>query len=129
MPSMYDVSFNVSSQVSGTMAIINIEPKGWDGYYHVQIAPDDSLYFIEPGESPSEGWIRNVASTIYDKARQTIASGSTVDQFLRATCYQGPKQIHVPLETGKRYMVIVFAVESENGSIPVMRSIPTFKYL
>lgn len=129
MPSMYDVSFNVSSQVSGTMAIINIEPKGWDGYYHVQIAPDDSLYFIEPGDNPTDGLIRNIASTIYDKARQAIAGGSTVEQFLRATCYQGPKQIHVPIESGKRYMAIVFAVESENGSIPVMRSIPTFKYL
>jgi hypothetical protein len=33
------------------------------------------------------------------------------------------------LSSDKDYMVIVFAVESKDGEIPVMRSMPAVKYL
>ena len=129
MPDMYDASFTISSQMSGNMATITITPKNWDGYYNVQIAPDDSLYYIEPGANPNDGLIRNLASYFYDNARKAIGNGASIEQFLNATCYKGPRQINMTIDNSKRYMVYVFAVQSEGGSIPVMRSIPSFIYL
>jgi hypothetical protein len=129
MPDMYDASFTISSQMSGNMATITITPKNWDGYYNVQITPDDSLYYIEPGANPNDGLIRNLASYFYDNARKAIGNGSSIEQFLNATCYKGPRQINMTIDNSKRYMVYVFAVQSEGGSIPVMRSIPSFIYL
>ncbi|MBR5819463.1 MAG: BACON domain-containing protein [Alistipes sp.] len=129
MPEMLDASFGITSQISGTMANITITPKNWDGYYNVQIAPDYSLYYITPGSNPSEGLFKSLASYFYDNARKAMANGSTVEQFLKANCYKGNKQINVTLEADKKYMVYVFAVASEDGAIPVMRSTPNYAYL
>ena len=129
MPDMYNASFTISSQMSGNMASITITPKNWDGYYNVQIAPDDSLYYIEPGSNPNDGLIRNMASYFYDSARKAMLNGASVEQFLNSSCYKGSRQINITLDSSKRYMVYVFAVQSEGGSIPVMRSVPSFIYL
>ena len=129
MPEMLDASFGISSQISGTMANITITPKNWDGYYNVQIAPDYSLYYIAPGSNPSEGLFKSLASYFYDNARKTMANGTSVEQFLKANCYKGNKQINVTLEADRKYMVYVFAVASEDGAIPVMRSTPNYAYL
>ena len=130
MPDMYqNISFNISSQVNGAMSIITITPNGWDGYYNIQIAPDDSLYYIVPGINPTDGLFRNIASAFYDQARRAMASGATAEQFLRNSCYSGRQQINIQLDAGRKYMVYVFAVESKNGEIPVMRSNPSYHYL
>ena len=129
MPDMYNVSFSITAQMNGNMASIYVEPKNWDGYYNVQIAPDDSLYYIEPGNNPSDGLMRSIASFFYDQARQALAGGATVEKFLSTACHKGSKQINMTLDTSKRYMIYVFAVDSENGSIPVMRSTPEYTYL
>jgi hypothetical protein len=129
MPNMYDVKFAISSHLSGNMASINITPSNWDGYYNVQIAPDDSLYYIPQGENPTDGLMRSLASYFYDNARKAIANGSTVERYLSSTCYKGAKQINMTLDANKKYMVYVFAVESENGGVPVMRSVPSYAYL
>jgi hypothetical protein len=129
MPEMLDASFGITSQISGTMANITITPKNWDGYYNVQIAPDYSLYHITPGSNPSEGLFKSLASYFYDNARKAMANGTSVEQFLKANCYKGNKQINVTLEANRKYMVYVFAVASEDGAIPVMRSTPNYAYL
>jgi hypothetical protein len=129
MPEMLDASFGITSQISGTMANITITPKNWDGYYNVQIAPDYSLYYITPGSNPSEGLFKSLASYFYDNARKAMANGTSVEQFLKANCYKDNKQINVTLEANRKYMVYVFAVASEDGAIPVMRSTPNYAYL
>ena len=129
MPEMLDASFGITSQISGTMANITITPKNWDGYYNVQIAPDYSLYYITPDSNPSEGLFKSLASYFYDNARKAMANGTSVEQFLKANCYKGNKQINVTLEANRKYMVYVFAVASEDGAIPVMRSTPNYAYL
>ena len=129
MPEMLDASFGITSQISGTMANITITPKNWDGYYNVQIAPDYSLYYITPGSNPSEGLFKSLASYFYDNARKAMANGTSVEQFLKANCYKGNKQINVTLEANRKYMVYVFAVASEDGAKPVMRSTPNYAYL
>lgn len=129
MPKMYDVTFELSSQSSGGMAMFSIDPKGWTGYYNVQIAPEDSIYYLQPGVNMTESFVKGIASNFYDKARKSMASGMSAEQFLKGSCYKGAHQLNVSIESGKRYMLIVFAVESENGSVPVMRSMPSMLYL
>ena len=129
MPSMYDVSFNIATSVSNTVASLTITPSNWSGYYAVQIAPDDSLHYIPEGEQLSEYAIKSLASNFYTQARNAMKSGISVDQFLRANCYSGTCNINVQLTAGKKYMIIVFAVESKDGEVPVMRSLPAIKYI
>ena len=129
MPTMYNVTFGLTSQSSGTMAIFTIDPKGWDGYYYVQIAPEDSVFYIVPGQNMTDSFVKGIASSFYDKARKSMASGTSAEQFLQGSCYKGARQLNVPIESGKHYMLIVFAVESENGAVPVMRSMPSTLYL
>ena len=129
MPELYDTKFDISCNMSGTMASISIDPGDWTGYYSVQIAPDDSLHYIEPGTQMTEYAIKSLANKFYTNARNVMKSGATAAQFLNANCYTGPRTLNVQLQSGKKYMIIVFAVESKDGEVPVMRSMPSIKYI
>ncbi|MBR3590741.1 MAG: BACON domain-containing protein [Alistipes sp.] len=129
MPEMYDVSFNINCNMSGNTATINIDPGDWSGYYSVQIAPDDSLHYIEPGTPMGEGAIKNLANKFYTNARNAMKAGSSAEQYLRSNCYTGFRSLDVQSQSGKKYMIIVFAVESKDGEVPVMRSMPSFYYI
>lgn len=130
MPTMYDVSFNLQTSVqSGGAATLTVSPEGWDGYYNVQIAPDDSLYYVPEGDTPSEFVIRALANAFYTSARSYMLQGNSADKFLSARCYRGEQRLNLQLEQNKRYMIIVFAVESEDGAIPVMRSMPSIDHI
>lgn len=129
MPEMYDVSFNINCKMSGTTASISIDPGEWTGYYSVQIAPDDSLHYIEPGTQITDSAIKSLASKFYTNARNAMKGGASAEQYLRANCYTGFRTLDVQLQSNKKYMIIVFAVESKDGEVPVMRSMPSFKYI
>ena len=129
MPTMKDVSFDISVAKHDSMTDISIRPINWDGFYSVQIAPEDSLMFIPEGETPTEYHIKSYADNFYNRARNAIRDGITAEQFLRSSCYAGNKKLNLQISSGKRHMVIVFAVESKDGEIPVMCSMPTIKYL
>ena len=129
MPAMYDVDFNVSATLSGGTATISVTPENWNGYYAIQIAPEDNLLYIQPGEPLNEYAIKSIASNFYTNARNAMKSGYSADQYLKANCYSGYKSINMQLSSGKKYMVIVFAVESKDGEVPVMRSMPVTKYI
>ena len=129
MPSMYDATFNVSATMSNGTATISVTPDNWDGYYAIQIAPEDNLLYIPPGESLNDYAIKSIASNFYTNARNAMKSGYTAEQYLKANCYSGYKSINMQLSSGKKYMVIVFAVESKDGEVPMMRSMPVIKYL
>ena len=129
LPTMYDVNFNVTATLSGGNATISVTPENWDGYYAIQIAPEDNLLYIKPGESLNEYAIKSIASNFYTNARNAMKSGYTAEQYLKANCYSGYKSINMQLASGKKYMIIVFAVESKDGEVPVMRSMPVINYL
>lgn len=58
-----------------------------------------------------------------------MKSGYSAEQYLKANCYMGYRSINMQLSSDKKYMIIVFAVESQDGEVPVMRSMPSIKYL
>ena len=130
MSTMYDVSFNVSSQMSssGTASII-VSPINWSGYYYVSIIPDSSVFYIPKGESINEYTLRAMGDDFYKRARQALQSGISVEGFLNSNCYVGSRTFNLAVSGGSKYMVAVFAVESENGAIPTMCSVPTISYL
>ena len=129
MPDMYEVDFDASIAVNGSyVATISMSPKNWNGYYYVQIAPESSLYYVEEGTAPPDYIVRGMGNSFYSQARSYMSKGESADKFLKSICYSGSRQITVQLEGGQRYMLILFAVESTDGSIPVMRSMPEFFY-
>jgi hypothetical protein len=129
MPTMYDVSFNVTTSFSNGTAMISVTPENWNGYYAVQVIPEDNILYTPPGEKLNEYTIKSIATNFYTSARNAIKGGYNVEQYLRSNCYSGPKSINMQLSSDKEYMVIVFAVESKDGEVPVMRSMPAVKYL
>lgn len=129
MPTIYDAKFHIVATKNDSVSTVSISPENWDGYYSVQIAPDDSLMYVTEGEFLSEYLIKSYADSFFNRARNAIRDGSTVEQFLRANCYCGNQTLNIQIVPGKRYMISVFAVESKNGEIPVMRSIPSIAYI
>jgi hypothetical protein len=129
MPTMYDIDFQVTATHSNGTASINVTPENWSGYYAVQVVPDDNILYTPPGEKLNEYSIKSIATNFYTAARNAIKSGYSAEQYLNSTCYKGPKSINMQLPSDKKYMVIVFAVESKDGEVPVMRSMPVVKHL
>lgn len=129
MPEMYDVNFNIATSMTGNTLTVSIDPKDWSGYYYIQIAPDDSLHYIEPGTPMTDQQMKTLATKFYTNARNAMKSGASAEQFLRANCYTGFRSLDVQLQSGRKYMIIVFAVESKDGEVPIMRSVPTLKYI
>lgn len=130
MPSMYDVTFNLQTKTSeGGAVTLTVDPCKWSGYYSIQIAPGNSLQYTPEGEPLSQLTIQALANAFFNNARTSMAQGNSPDMFLSSSCYKGFGQYPLALERGNRYMIIVFAVESENGAIPVMRSVPTVTYV
>lgn len=129
MSQFYDVSFNIVAQMSNGSASIAVTPNNWSGYYVVSIIPDSSLYYTPKGESMSQYTLRAMGNDFYKRARQAIQGGVSIEAFLRSSCYLGAQSIHTPISGGTDYMVAVFAVESKNGEVPVMCSIPSIAYL
>ena len=129
MPTMYDIDFQVTATHSNGTASIHVTPENWSGYYAVQVVPDDNILYTPPGEKLNEYSIKSIATNFYTAARSAIKSGYSAEQYLNSTCYKGPKSINMQLPSDKKYMVIVFAVESKDGEVPVMRSMPVVKHL
>lgn len=129
MPEMYDIEFNIATSMSGNMLTLSIEPKDWNGYYYIQIAPDDSLHYVEPGTPMGEEQIKTLATKFYTGARNAMKGGASAEQYLRTNCYTGFRSLDVQLTSGRKYMIIVFAVESKDGEVPHMCSIPAIMYI
>lgn len=128
MAEKYDVSFNVTTTFTGGTATISVSPENWSGYYAVQIAPEDNLLYVPQGEPLSDYVVRTIASNFYTTARNTMKNGVSAEQYLRTSCYSGTRTINMQLSSDKKYMAIVFAVESKDGEVPVMRSMPVVRY-
>ncbi len=130
MSQMYDVTFNISAQIASSgVASVAISPVNWKNYYAVNIIPDTSLYYVQDGENMSENTLRALGNDFYKRARQAMQGGITAEAFLRSSCYVGSQMINMSVNGGTKYMVVVFAVESEDGGIPTMCSMPTLAYL
>ena len=125
----YDAVFTVSPQVSNSgLASVAVTPKNWSGYYAVSVIPDSSVYYIPKGERMSEATLKAMSNDFYKRARQAIQDGASVEGYLKSSCFTGSQMFSISLSGGSKYMVAVYAVESINGAIPVMCSIPTIAY-
>jgi hypothetical protein len=130
MQAMYDVSFKVSSQITNSgVANIAVSPVNWTGYYVVNIIPDSSVYYVPEDDLINEYTLRALGDEFYKRARQALQNGSSVEAFLRGSCYVGDRTLSISVSGGSRYMVAVFAVESVDGAIPTMCSVPSISYL
>lgn len=129
MPDFVSAVFNARTTVSGTTVNIEAQCSVWNGHFYIQIAPETSIVFVEPGNEVPQSTIKRMSDSFYATARNAIRMGSTAESFLRTQCYQSSCNIPVSgLEPNTRYMAIFFAVRSDNGAIPVMCSEPTLAY-
>lgn len=129
MPTMYDIDFQLTATRSNGTASISVVPENWSGYYAVQLVPDDNILYTPQGENLNEYTIKSIATSFYTNARSVIKNGYSAEQYLRSSCYSGVKTINMQLSSENRYMVVVFAVESKDGEVPVMRSMPVVSYI
>lgn len=129
MPELYDITFGINVITAGGSVNISITPENWNGYYAVQVAPEDSLQYVQPNEPLTEYHIKGFATNFYTRARTAMKSGITAEQYLRSNCYVGNQTLNVQLSPDKDYMIVVFAVDSKDGEIPVMRSMPSIKHI
>ncbi len=124
MQNLIEAQFNITTTDTGTGSVrVNIEPKTWDGYYTVQVFPASSMYYTEPGVKLSSSTIKAMHTTFFNQSKNSLMNNNDIEQYLSISCYKGNKSLALTLAP-EDYMVAVFGVSSNEGGIPMMRTIP-----
>lgn len=128
MPELHDISFAVNATNTGEQMRFNITPDSWDGYYTVQVVSPGSIYYVEPGEQIPSTVVKALNTTFFTQARTAMAQGIDAESYMEKHCYRGKSHVNVAVESGLRYMMVIFAVKSDDGLVPVMYSMPQIQY-
>lgn len=100
-----------------------------NSYYYIQIAPENSLVYIEQGNELTTNHFKRMSDSFHALASGAMRKGTTAESFLRTYCYTGSQNLTVDnLNSGTRYMAIIFGVRSDDGAIPVICTEPTLAY-
>lgn len=118
-PKMIDVDFEVKSTVDGNVVKLEVDPKGYEGYYYSYIIPDNDPYFLHEGMKMDENYISHYRNKAFDDFREFINDdGLTIEDF----CHSGKSTINRRLDPMTNYQVVLFAVTDSGDSL--LSSVP-----
>ena len=110
-----DLLFDVTVTVDGPMAYYDFTPLNWEGKYYVDIYSEDDYMYLAEGETPSEEYCKQVASTWLSIINIYMQSGYTGEQLLEMMCLQGPDSYSELREADTAYCMIFYGIEMVDG--------------
>lgn len=122
-PELKNVEFDVTKNIDGNIATLDITPINYNGYYyHYIVAADDANYVAEDTEldEATIALYRNRATREFNQLINT--EGKSKDSF----CHQGHITIEERLQPNRNYMALIFTVSDD--ALPIMSSIPQREY-
>ena len=130
MPQRHDIGFDIDVAVSGPEVSVSVTPDGWDGYYVVQFVKDSEEGFIADGEPLDKSFADAVATSFFYLADNLYYYYEySAEQIMEELGERGNTVINKTLHASHSYMIIVYAIASESGSVPMMVSEPVVEYL
>ena len=129
MPTLQKANFVTKLEPMTESVRMEITPSDWNSYYYIQIAPENSLVYIEQGDELTTNHFKRMSDSFHALASGAMRKGTTAESFLRTYCYTGSQNLTVDnLDSGTRYMAIIFGVRSDDGAIPAICTEPTLAY-
>ena len=129
LPERGDVAFDVAVACDGPEVSLDVAPVAWDGYYMVQFVKDSDAGYIAEGEPFAEADELKLAESFFYVADHLYYFEElTADEVMQQLGHRGECHIDETLEANHRYMVLIYAIASADGNVPMMVSHPTVEY-
>lgn len=129
MPERVPQSFDVDIVADGPEVSFDIEPKSWEGHYMVQIIEDTEAGYIEQGLPLGFEFEEAVAESFFYVADHLYYFEElSAEEVMAKLGYKGKVSFSKTLNADHRYMVIIYAIDSDAGNVPMMTSNAVVEY-
>lgn len=110
------IEYDVEYSVDGANVAFDISPKGYDGYYTMQIfGYNEEQYFDPNGEISEEEYAEYVAQGWIELYCNNLAGGITEERILEMFCHKGDATIERELMSYSLYTAVIYALEMVDG--------------
>ena len=116
-------------KAEGPEVSFSIAPKGWDGYYMVQLVEDSEAGYIEQGLPLGAEFENAVAEAFfYISDHLFYFEEKSAEEIMTQLGYRGEVSFAKTLNANHRYMAIIYAIDAVEGGVPMMVSNATVVY-
>jgi len=129
LPERGDVKFDVEIDADKPDVVVTVVPETWEGYYMVQFVEDTEAGFVPEGEPFGvEQEVALAESFFYVADHLYYFDELTAEEIMQQLGHRGEATIKDALNANHKYMVMVYAIASDEGNVPMVVSHPTVEY-
>lgn len=129
LPERAEVAFDAEVVAQGPEVAFTISPKGWEGYYVVQLVEDSEAGYVEQGMAFSERAEEQVAEAFFYVADHLYYfEEKSAEEIMQQLGYKGDVSFTKTLNANHRYMALIYAIASDSGNVPMVVSKPVVQY-
>ena len=129
LPERKELSFDVAISADGPEVSFSVKPQSWEGYYAVQIVEDSEPGYIEQGlEFTAEAEVAVAEAFFYVADHLYYFEEKSAEEVMQQLGYKGEASFSKTLNANHRYMALIYAIDSEDGNVPMVVSRPIVEY-
>ena len=129
LPERTAMEFDATITAEGPEVNFVVTPKEWEGYYAVQLVEDSEAGYIEQGlPFTAEAETAVAEAFFYVSDHLYYFEEMSAEEIMQQLGYKGKGEYSKTLNANHRYMAIIYAIDSDNGKVPMMVSKPVVKY-
>lgn len=129
LPERTEMEFDATITAEGPEVSFVVTPKEWDGYYAVQLVEDTEAGYIEQGLAFTDVAEVAVAEAFFYVADHLYYfEQKSADEIMQQLGYKGKAEFSKTLNANHRYMALIYAIDSDNGNVPMVISKPVVAY-
>ncbi|MBO5832014.1 MAG: BACON domain-containing protein [Alistipes sp.] len=129
LPERIEESFNITITADGPEVTIDVAPQSWEGYYMVQLVEDSEAGYIEQGLPFTTQNEEQVAEAFFYIADHLyFFEEKSAEEIMQQLGHKGQATVHKTLNANHRYMALIYAIDSQDGGVPMVVSQPQVEY-
>lgn len=129
LPERAEIAFDATISAEGPEVNFAVTPKEWEGYYTVQLVEDTEAGYIEQGLPFTAEAEEAVAEAFFYVADHLYYFEELeAEEIMRQLGYKGEVSFTKTLNANHRYMALIYAIDSDNGDVPMVVSKPVVEY-
>lgn len=129
LPERSQQIFDATIVAEGPEVSFTVKPQAWDGYYMVQLVEDSEAGYIEQGlPFTAENEEQVAEAFFYIADHLCYFEEKSADEVMQQLGYKGEASFSKTLNANHRYMALIYAIDSDNGGVPMVVSKPQVEY-
>lgn len=129
LPERTAMAFDATITAEGPEVSFVVSSKEWDGYYAVQLVEDSEAGYIEQGlPFTAEAEAAVAEAFFYVADHLYYFEEKSAEEIMQQLGYKGEAEFRKTLNANHRYMALIYAIDSDNGNVPMVVSKPVVEY-